>query len=174
MIPPFNAAGSLPRGRWVTDMDETHDALVLAEGFAGSVSRASFWAKFVRAIDSVRKRQTPVVAGFLSGSFATAKMDPGDIDVALIVDVSNAHPVTVGALNALFKRFRDEAKIDLFMIPWHPDGSQNGAEPGYLEARGKWDDFWQRDVPKDQRSTRMREHAMPVRGYLEVVIDGYR
>lgn len=176
VIPAFDATGRLPRGRWVTDVNEVHQAFVDAPQFAGSSTRSEVWRKFQTALTAVRKRRTPIPAAFMSGSFISNVLDPGDIDAAVIVDVSEANPITLGVLTRLFDGFRDPFKLDLdlFMIQWSPDGSQDGQSPPYHWQRGKWDDFWQRYVPKPERPKQVRAHAMPVRGYLEVVIDGYR
>jgi len=65
-------------------------------------------------------------------------------------------------------------QVDAFLIQWHPTGTQLGGDPSYVGQRGTWDDFWQRKVAKPDRNPPQRAHAMPVRGYLEVIIDGYK
>lgn len=65
-------------------------------------------------------------------------------------------------------------QVDAFLIPWHPDGTELGGSPRYATERTRWDDFWQRKVAKADRNPPQRWHAMPVRGYVEVIIDGYR
>lgn len=73
----------------------------------------------------------------------------------------------------------DGLNVDVFLVLWHPDGTEMGGggregQMRYAASRGKWDDFWQRKVDKADRATPQRSHSMPVRGYVEVVIDGYR
>jgi hypothetical protein len=70
----------------------------------------------------------------------------------------------------------DGLQVDAFLIPWHPNGTDlgGGDRRAYATERTRWDDFWQRKVAKPDRNPPQRSHSMPVRGYLEVVIDGYR
>ena len=124
----------------------------------------------------VKRRGVPVPAAFVGGSFVTDELSPGDIDAALIIDVSAVtKPATWGIVQRLLANAKTRGlQVDAFAIPWFPDGSEfGGASPAYQFERGKWDDFWQRKVAKADRVPPVREHAMPTRGYLEVILDGY-
>ena len=62
-------------------------------------------------------------------------------------------------------------KGDSYVLEWMPSpGHQRpvGAEP-YYGNRGYWDNLWVRVRDSDQRLD-----SVPRRGYLEVILDGYR
>lgn len=61
--------------------------------------------------------------------------------------------------------------VDSYVLEWTPTpgpGVPVGAR-GYLEQRGYWDDLWVRVKDTDDRLD-----SIPRRGYLEVIVDGYR
>lgn len=127
-------------------------------------------------VQLIHDERVRVPAAFIGGGFSTTAMHPSDVDTSLIVDDSRiSNPRTYSKVAGLAAGTKTTLglQLDAFVIPWHPDGTEPGGNPKYFPARGKWDDFWQRKVAKLDRDPPQRRHAMPVRGYLEVLIDGY-
>jgi hypothetical protein len=175
LIPDFDQSGNLPRGRYCATVQEVHDVLVKGPEFAASTTRDSVWDDFTLLVDSIRRKRVRVPAAFIGGSFVTKALNPDDIDAAILIDTSRITSLaTLTAVRQIVSNPKAVGlKVDAFLIQWHPDGTENGGDPSYLASRGKWDDFWQRDVAKADRNPPQRGHAMPVRGYLEVILDGY-
>lgn len=175
MIPAFEPSGNLPRGRFCTTPDEVSDILVKGVDFTASTTRSDVWDDFLLLVDLIRRKRVRVPAAFVGGGFVTNKLNPKDIDTSLIIDTSKITNLnTLTAVQQIVANTKAQGlKVDAFLIQWSPDGTENGRDPSYLASRGKWDDFWQRDVEKSDRNPPQRKHAMPVRGYLEVVLDGY-
>lgn len=176
MIPAFDSGGTLPIGRFSCDLTEAKAALVDDREFEESSSRETLWALFENAINKIGNIRCKIPSVFLSGSFVTNRVDPKDIDVAFVIDFSKIQSdKTVGSLNQIFKVFHEDGYVDGYYIPWHPIGNStlDPISSAYFRERGKWDDFWQRNVAKVDRDPFQRHHAFPKRGYLEVIIDGY-
>lgn len=176
-IPGLTSEGDLPRGRFCASVDDVHQRFVTDGVYAGSTTREQVWSDFMDLVDLIRRLRVRVPAAFLGGSFVTSKMDPSDVDAALIFDASRiTSPPTFAQVNKVVTEAKvvNGLQVDAFLIPWHPDGTLDGGRPDYLRERGKWDDFWQRKVAKADRYPPQRSHSMPVRGYVEVIIDGYR
>lgn len=178
MGPDFDAAGNLPRGRWFFSLADAEARFVTASEFAGSCRRSMLWANLQTAIAAIHTLKVRIPSLFLGGSFSTHKLDPDDIDVTFIVDNSVIrNPQTWGRLEGYVGGLE---KIGLgvqgFLLPWGANGAEweLNQNLGYLAGRGKWDDWWQRDVPKLQRNSPVRSHSLPKRGYVEVEVDGYR
>lgn len=127
-------------------------------------------------------RVVPVCALWVSGSLLTDKPDPGDVDVLLVFNEDDIASLagagakrlvtTQGLKDLVAKRKMD---LDAFALVWR---ARPGVKPAredekYLLYRGYWDDFWMRmrTVPKTVPPT--RACALPRRGYVEVIIDGY-
>ncbi|WP_431606702.1 DUF6932 family protein [Mycolicibacterium neoaurum] len=119
----------------------------------------------------------PVCAVWLAGSFLTSKDMPGDVDVTLVVpanDLRNLQGatrllVTPSGLQRLARTLN--VRVDAYVLPWEclPQPDPNDPDHGrYLMTRGYWDDWWMR-----LRSTTPAEGALPRRGYVEVIVDGY-
>lgn len=177
MIPAFEANGSLPLGRFSCDLQEAKQVLVSGSPFNGAQNRDTLWKIFEDSLQRFHDIRCKVPSVFLGGSFVTSKLDPSDIDATYLVDFSTiTSDQTLGKLWQILQAINREESIDAALIPWlpinlkipHPD-----FEKYYIE-RGKWDDFWQRKVAKEDRVPWQRSHAFPERGYLEVTIDGYR
>lgn len=173
VIPPFNDEGNLPQGRWVSDLDEVYTALVEAPAFESSSTRRECFEQLEKFLALAGKRFT-IPAIFLGGTFVTAKIDPSDADFSALLDVSGFADMDprYDVVKNLFLNGRARLhRCDPYWIPWRPSWTQ--ADGDYARARGSWDDWWQRDVPKSSRGLELREHGMPRRGYLEVIVDGY-
>lgn len=181
VIPSFEASGLLPRGRFVCHLEEARQTLVASSQFEGSSTRADIWEDFRYFLEFLRRRAT-VPAVFLGGSYVTSKVDPADIDFTVIIDKDSVpHAATwdvinkalAGAQNGQQIRGRT-LRVHPFLIPWDCQPSQQLTDEDYLKLRGRWDDWWQRSVPEEARHAPERSHALPVAGYLEVIVDGYQ
>jgi hypothetical protein len=175
LIPDFEQNGNLPRGRFCATAQEVYDVLVKGREFTSSTTRDAIWDDFTLLVDSIKRKRVRTPAAFVGGGFVTKALDPTDIDAAILIDTSRiASPATLSGIHQIVTNSKAAGlKVDAFLIQWHPDGSEDGRDPSYLATRGKWDDFWQRDVAKADRPFPQRGHSMPVRGYLEVILDGY-
>ena len=85
MIPPFNESGCLPEGIYDCTIDEAAERF---GGFQGSSQRPHLWDRF---IEFMREADTCklVHAVLVDGSFVTAKADPNDIDLVLVVSANH-------------------------------------------------------------------------------------
>lgn len=176
-IPPLTDHGDLPRGRFCASLDDVEKRFVTDAAYDGSNTREQIWSDFNDLVELIKRIRVRVPAAFIGGSFVTDKLDPSDVDVAFLVDTSRiTNPNTYGQLQQRVAdpKANNGLQVDSFLIPWHPDGSElGGNHPSYAIERSRWDDFWQRKVALADRIPHERSHAMPVRGYVEVIIDGY-
>jgi len=85
VIPPFNESGCLPEGIYDCTIDEAAERF---GGFQGSSQRPHLWDRF---IEFMREADTCklVHAVLVDGSFVTAKADPNDIDLVLVVSANH-------------------------------------------------------------------------------------
>lgn len=100
-LPALDHRGLLPEGR-----HDCEDWEVLKAAFALNEARSKLLAK---ALECVRKKLTPAGAGLeliVGGSFVTDKVDPGDIDLTILLPVSDLP--SRGVLMQLF--FEEGAK----------------------------------------------------------------
>ena len=81
LVPPFNEHGLLPEGIHDCTLDEIQKRF---GSFQGSARRPNLWARFQEFLGEA-KASGLVVALILDGSFVTAKPDPNDIDLVLVV-----------------------------------------------------------------------------------------
>jgi hypothetical protein len=84
-IPAFNQLGLLPEGTHDCDVTEAQKRF---GSFQGSDRRSRLWAKFM---DFVRLAKTDrfIEELLIDGSFVTAKPDPNDIDVIVVVPMEH-------------------------------------------------------------------------------------
>lgn len=176
MGPDFDAAGNLPRGRWFFNLADAEARFVTGPEFVGSCRRSMLWADLQTAIAAIHALKVRIPSLFMGGSFSTHKLDPDDIDVTFIVDNSVIrNPQTWGRLEGYVRGLGQAGLgVEGFLLPWDAQGNERLISGDYLCRRGKWDDWWQRDVPKLQRNSPVRSHSLPKRGYVEVEVDGYR
>lgn len=124
------------------------------------------------------QRMVPVAAVWVSGSYFTGKESPSDMDVTFLIDADDIdrlparqRPIlTAQGLHHLAATLN--LRIDAYIIPWvatdNTAHNNQTAVDGYHRTRGQWDDWWLR-----LRGGDPRDEAMPRRGYVEVMIDGY-
>jgi hypothetical protein len=84
-VPPFNEHGWLPEGIYDCTIDE---AAVRLGSFQASDRRPRLWQKFVEFLNE-SKASGLVKVILLDGSFVTAKPNPNDIDLVLVVDANH-------------------------------------------------------------------------------------
>lgn len=125
----------------------------------------------------------PICAAWISGSYLTDKDDPADVDVVLVFNEDDINGLTDPAHRRLVTRpglqrlaTVRNLRVDPFALIWRarPDPAAiTPPDSRYLMNRGYWDDFWlrMRTVPKGATPT--RACALPRRGYVEVILDGY-
>lgn len=175
-IPPL-VGDDLTHGRHRCTLDH-----VRAE-FGTNSDRINILDELDQAIALLRTAVDPICAIWISGSFISGKPDPSDIDVVFVIEdavldaAKAADPVNVQLLN----RFADGRglkplglRVDAYTLGWrvNPElGPRDQQDHNYLRDRGHWDDFWQRK--RSGMNPRVRQDALPLRGYLEVMLNGY-
>lgn len=176
-IPTLNG-DHLPEGRWVCTPDEVATAFVPEDP---TDIRHQIWSEWLSLTKAVQDLTGQIAACWLSGSFFTTKPDPSDIDCLYVIDADRLDVVrrdpdqrkawflqlaSTGQIKGNFP-----LRVDSYILEWVPTpGSDAPAHAhGYLSMRGYWDDLWVRIKDADQRL-----EAIPRRGYLEVILDGYR
>lgn len=181
MIPDLTDEGLLPIGRFQCTMDEVEAVFVKGQRFAGSATREDVWMGIHAFLAEMADLRARIPATFLGGSFTTGKLDPDDGDLSPLIDMSRIQSDTTRrVVLETVKAAKSNLKLDVFPIRWRPEDIsltpvvRTQAVQEYLLDRGQWDDFWQRRVAREDRSAFVRTHAFPARGYLEVIIDGYR
>lgn len=166
----------LPLGRYPTTLAEVHARYVDHPDFAGSTTRADRWQRFLALTDLLRSFTTVCVA-WLGGSFTTAKPDPDDLDVVYVLDRRAAEGLSNPLQHAVLARVarRGVPLLDTFVILWvpHHDGPASDTVKEYRERRGYWDDWWQRNRHAPAWQPPVPPDAIPERGYLEVMLDGF-
>lgn len=172
-IPALAPSGVLPLGRWVATPDEVHASFVNGRGPA----REKVWSDWLELTTALREI-VPVPAAWLGGSLLSSKAEPSDVDSVYLIewrhlaiarfDQAAANFLQIVGSNSVKSALK--LSVDSFILEWAPlPGVTRSALAGsYLEDRGYWDDLWTR-----QRSADPRAAAIPQRGYLEVILDGY-
>lgn len=171
--PPPMVNGCIPPGRWRVDRDAVRAA------YAVGSPRFEIWEEWSDFTDALRQALGRIAVCWLSGSFFTDKQTPGDIDCVYFVehDVCKAANADANTARLVGIATRNQAKqvfgirVDTFVVervPWDPPLAHAGSKV-YLTYRGYWDELWSMMRDNDSQVA-----ARPRRGYLEVVIDGYR
>lgn len=165
----------LPHGRWACTPADVEVAFVTGHG----PERAAIWQDWLQALALLKQLVGTVPAAWLSGSFLSSKQVPGDIDSVFVVDAADlvaAHQVlsppdwavVIALANGGAKSHG--LNVDSFILEWWPmPTALDNAPEDYYKRRGYWDDLWVRaKAPAD------RLESVPRRGYVEVMIDGYK
>lgn len=188
MIPPLEASGQLPPGRYITDLDEVWQAFVLDARFAASTTRADVWSGLLDYLVEWRDVEQAVGLDLLrglwiGGSFASGRTDPKDVDVSPVVDgeglIAARGKPGAGRLNRLLGQ-RDSIRrtyhVEPWPVRWTPiaspfrQGTLRREEHDYLLWRGTMDDWWQRCRPAGPKQAPQRPTQVHDRGYLEVAL----
>lgn len=181
---PSLVGGFLPVGRYRCDQAAVQSMFVDDPMFVASSTRAKIWGDWER-VTAVLRSQVPVCAAWLGGSFTTSKLDPSDVDVIYviedeIVDFARAtDPRASAVLDVIVQNLArcEGYGIDTYLLPWrvNPErGPRDSRDRTYAFWRGYWDDFWLRTLSGPKTMPRVRADALPRRGYLEVILDGYK
>lgn len=174
MVLPSLEDGALPHGRWACVPSDIEAAFV--RGLAPQ--REQIWNDWLQLTEVLRRLVGSVPAAWVSGSFLTDKMVPGDLDTLYIVDTAALQAAWADQANRglLLTIANNRTKADLhlnvdsFILEWHPmPGADRTAPDHYYLNRGYWDDLWIR-----RRNSDPRLASVPRRGYVEVMLDGYR
>jgi hypothetical protein len=156
-IPPFDLAGRIAPGRHVTDVHEVEQRLVMP--FPLSISRRSLYSGWRDRRNSIVGVVPEINQEWMAGSFASAKRDPGDIDVVTFLeatDIEALDPAEVATLMDLLTGARAKLRFGthgFIVTVFEPADPRHDL---YLHARGYWDDWWSKDRNGDER------------GYLDV------
>lgn len=174
---PQLVEGHLPMGRWVCSVDDVADAFVAS--MASSTRRADLWRDWSRLLVALRRLPISVPACWIGGSFTTDKASPGDVDcVFVLADADVRRALALGPREAEFLRSVSSSgvkanyglDIDTYVLTWRPEPgvAPSRSADAYHQSRGYWDDLWLRMRDSDPQTG-----ALPRRGYLEVIVDGY-
>lgn len=168
----------LPHGRWACTVDDVEARFVTGQG----PERASIWHDWLSALAVLKTLVGTVPAAWLSGSFLTDKPVPSDIDSVFVLDIADlesAYQRLSPDQWAVVQAFAGghgarellDLNVDSYILTWHPTPTPQRTSPeAYYRDRGYWDDLWVR--VKDPQDA--RQEAVPRRGYVEVMVDGYR
>lgn len=180
-IPGFTPeTGCLPHGRYPCTLEEMQWRFVTNMNDA-SGHRARIWEDFERATRAIRS-VAPVASVWVGGSFVTDIPSPSDIDVVYLVRANEYDAITDQELKKRLNMFRGGKKlfnknmlVDSYVLDWRPRGSERpvgNSEQEAMANRGYWDDWFQRKRV-DGMALDDDRNAIPRRGYLEVILDGY-
>ncbi|MFJ3667855.1 DUF6932 family protein [Streptomyces sp. NPDC090106] len=192
MPPSFAKNGFLPLGRYSVSFDEAESMLVSAPTFADSLTRTRLWDGLRDYLDpflTLEDTYTDDLGGiplihslWFGGSFVSAKLDPANIDVTLLIDTRAERAVRgkPGSkwLTTAFQsrsRMREKYGVSPLRIGYRPvphvfePERFTPDERTYFTQRGVWDDWWQRRrLPDVDDRSPSEDSAAPARGYLEV------
>lgn len=181
MIPELTADGFLPLGRYRATEGEIEDRFVTG---IPTPRRAEVWSHWLQATSHLRAL-VPVCAAWLGGSFLSQKPEPDDVDVLYVIGSREllaarfGNPAAANVLAAFSTarqvRAMSGLRVDTFIHSWTRNSSTDLPRLTHGESymgRGYWDELWSRRLngPKGSRSD---ADAVPSRGFLEVVLDGY-
>lgn len=174
---PALVNGQLPLGRHSCTLAEV-------ESFRGLPDlgvRDALWNEWIDLTDAVRDAVGEVAVCWLAGSYFSDKAQPDDIDCLYVIRRERVAEAAIDHdkarfLQAIIGRGAREVfglRVDTYILDWWPrPGTHRGSvdrQSTYLQNRGYWDDLWSR-----RRDSDLKLDALPRRGYLEVMIDGYR
>ena len=181
MIPELSSEhGLLPAGRYRTTREEIHARVVTGRG----ARRAKLWGDWELAT-TLLGQHIPINAAWLHGTFFSDVPDPQRVQCLywaedLELGKARLNPVSGPLLRGFSKPGQVHkivgVEVDTQLVPWHcqPDPQDpDDYYPAYLQRRGMLDDLLQRVASGPLGATRTRLDALPRRGYLEVIIDGY-
>nr|WP_220511225.1 hypothetical protein [Streptomyces sp. SID7804] len=191
-MPSFTVTGFLPLGRFSVSFGDAESLLVSAPEFADSATRTGLWDGLHDYLDrflTLEDTYHDVLQGlplihrlWLGGSFVSTKVDPGNIDATLLIDVRaeravRGRPGSKWLTDAFKSRdsIRRKYGVSPVRVGYQPVGHvfrpehMTAEERTYFMHRGVWDDWWQRCRLPDQADRSPSEaSAVPARGYLEV------
>lgn len=164
----------LPLGRWPATLPEVESSFVTGQG----AKRIAVWADCLQLISAVHAAVGHLPAIWLGGSLLSNKPEPGDADIVFLVewrdltaakvDPQVANFLSLVAANEVEAQFG--LSVDSFIMEMllFPGPTPSQADWEALRWRGYWDLLWSRSRDSDRA-----KDALPRRGYLEVIIDGF-
>jgi hypothetical protein len=185
-IPALTPLGFLPEGRHVCTLEDLESQFATNVLFSASVGRVRILGDLLSALALLRNFDAQLVERiWIGGSYATTKVEPSDIDVTFILNASSYASLSGSKKDKIAKLCRKGGfegvglKVDGFFFarerianPWDGPGVGRHAQ-GYASIRGAWDDWWTRNRSAGTKEDEpMVEDADPVRGYLEVILNG--
>lgn len=180
-IPQRRPEGAPTLGRHAVSLSDVQTAYVTAPIFRHSQRRELIWKNFLCLTARIRKA-VPINAVMIGGSFTTWKQSPSDIDVVFVLDKRHRTKLSDQNDRKLLTLLGSGGGtkirswgIDSYTLDWEAiprTTKENPAHFSYLVSRGYWDDWLQRNGNKNEEPN--AGHAVPRRGYLEVIIDGYK
>lgn len=171
------AVYTLPFGRHSCTLSEFASSAFVTR----NETRSEIWTGFSLLLDALRDCVGEVAACWIGGSYLLDSESPSDIDCLFIIDHERLNAARLdseqrGVISTIANSGVKQAwdlPVDTYILEWHP---RAGVDEGtalrkeqYLQYRGYYDDFWSRI-----RSPNIRQASIPQRGYLEVIIDGYK
>ncbi|MDR0593747.1 MAG: hypothetical protein LBG60_10930 [Bifidobacteriaceae bacterium] len=184
-IPQFDDEGFLPPGRYRALGDEVRARFV--DPYPPDSPRRAIWEDWLTVTELLKATVGTVCAAWIGGSFLSAKPAPDDIDSLYVVPeaslaaIAETDPraktlqlVTGHGPHGI--RARYGLRVDTYLLSWalNPAGApRTQADVLYCQWRGYWDDFWLRRRSGAKMDVPRPEDALPRRGYVEVILDGY-
>lgn len=180
----WNSAGHLRPGRKQCSVEYAHEQLVAAERFVASTTRRGIWEHWLSVVEATRELVGEVCCAWLGGSFTSTKLDPDDIDTVFVVESTRLDRVMAAADDRaqLLAHIAESnlrnlgLRVDSYVLAWVVNPQPAPVTPEadqYMWNRGYWDDFWQRVRSGGKGDPPCRRDALPLRGYLEVILDGF-
>lgn len=186
------ATGCLPLGRHRATEVDIQSEFVSAPTFSASTTRLAAWSDYELGRDLLRSKLR-VHAVWIGGSFLTNKVDAKDVDALFIISARDYDKLDVDGKRVVQSflpqrgplgttvRGHGLDRLDSFLLPWRPISPFDPISPlsspdhvQYAVARGYWDDWWPRErFNKPSGNPPHWKDALPVRGYVEVELDGY-
>lgn len=180
MLPELGPDGMLPPGRYRVTQDEIRARFVDGHG----QGRAALWRDWEVATKMLG-RHVCVNAAWLYGTFLSDFDDPAVVQCVYWAEdhelgKARLDPVVAKVLRAYALPGQVQrvvgVKVDTALVAWHCQPDMHNRDEyfaQYTTRRGLFDDVLQR-VPSGPRGAEPgREDAVPRRGYVEVLIDGY-
>ncbi|WP_216911295.1 DUF6932 family protein [Nocardia noduli] len=139
----------LPPGRWPCTAEEFEKRFV--SGLPDEPRRRQIFEDVEEYQRQQARRGLTILSYWIDGSFTSAKLNPGDIDVTAVVDGATSQPTsdwkdwfdpTDRWKSVVHPDVGRPLLVDGFGIMKLPDS--HPAHRDYLLTRGYWDDWWQR------------------------------
>ena len=180
MLPELGPDGMLPPGRYRATRDELCGRFVEGRG----EHRAALWRDWEAATEMLG-RCVQLNAVWMYGPFLSTVEDPQlvhcvywaeDYEIAKArLNLEFANVLRSYSLPGHVRRILG-VRVDTSLAHWHcqPDMRNRDHDfAQYAKRRGEVDDLVQRVVSGPRGAERVRQDALPRRGYAEVIINGY-
>lgn len=165
-IPGLNADGLLPPGRHSATVDDVRAAFV--DSFPASPNRVELLEAWIGLRRDIELLVSPY-RQWLDGSYVTAKLEPGDVDIVTFIDptlIGRLTPLEQKALSVLLDpvQSRSTRRCHSFFVPWISLAHVEGHKTAQGEAF--WHRWWSGVSPKAPfQDPRFRTVQ---KGYIEI------